>query len=98
MLKDTTAVEFEWDRGNLDKSYKRHGVTPNETEEIFLDENILISPDTKHSFSEIRIKAIGKTAEKKLLFVVFTKRGNKIRIISARLVNKKEKSNYEKTI
>ena len=31
---------FDWNQGNIDKSYKKHGVTPNEAEEVFLDENI----------------------------------------------------------
>lgn len=95
MPKDSAPIAFDWDRGNLDKSYEKHGIAPNEAEEIFLDENILISSDKKHSSSEIRLRAIGKTAER-TLFVVFTKRSNKIRIISARLANRKEKDIYEK--
>ena len=38
MLKLGKYKEFEWDRGNIDKSYKKRGINPNEAEEVFLDE------------------------------------------------------------
>lgn len=88
---------FEWNKGNTDKSYKKHGITPKESEEIFLDENLQVSRDIEHSQTEKRFIALGKTFEKKILFIVFTLRKNKIRIISARKANLKERSKYEKT-
>ncbi len=39
---------------------------------------------------------IGKTKKERLLYIVFTKRGKKLIIISARDINKKEKYLYEK--
>lgn len=87
---------FQWDRWNLDKSYKKHGITPNETEEVFLDEGVKIEKDIKHQEQEKRFIAIGKTTENKMLFVVFTIRADKIRIISGRMTNKKEKEVYQK--
>lgn len=86
---------FEWDKWNLDKSYKKHGITPNETEEVFLDEDVQIKKDVNHQQQEKRFIAIGKTTEDKLLFVVFTIRIDKIRIISGRMANKKEKGVYK---
>ncbi|KKQ25026.1 MAG: hypothetical protein US40_C0004G0064 [Candidatus Roizmanbacteria bacterium GW2011_GWC2_37_13] len=88
---------FEWDKGNIDKSYQKHGITPNEAEEIFLDENLKISRDVKHSQKEERLIALGVTLNGKKLFIVYTVRAEKIRIISARLMNKKQKNYYEKT-
>lgn len=88
--------EFEWDRGNLDKSYQKHGITPNEAEEAFLDEKAIVLRDVKHSQKEVRYILIGKTSERKLLFVVFNLRRRRIRIISARMANRKEKSEYGK--
>ncbi|HEY5297006.1 MAG TPA: BrnT family toxin [Verrucomicrobiae bacterium] len=85
---------FEWDSGNITKNNK-HEVEPEEAEEIFLNEPLLVATDEKHSKSEMRWRALGKTA-KRFLFVVFTVRGNLIRIISARSMNKKEKVIYEK--
>jgi len=90
-------LEFEWDKGNLDKSYQKHGITPAESEEIFLDENLQVIKDIRHSQKETRFIALGKTFLGKILFVVFTLRGRRIRIISARVANKKERRHYEKT-
>ncbi len=86
---------FEWDNGNIDKSYSKHGITPNEAEEVFLDYDTLLLPDIEHSVHEERFKAIGKTSTGYILFLAYTVRGKKIRIISARLANKKERRLYE---
>lgn len=89
-------IEFEWDEGNLDKSYRKHGVTIQETEEIFISEQLYVAKDIKHSEIEERFIAFGKTNEGKYLFVVFTFRYEKVRIISARRIHKKEVEKYEK--
>lgn len=88
---------FEWDRGNLDKNYIKHGVTPTEAEEVFLDKNLMTLEDVKHSQHEQRQIAIGMTTSGKLLFVVYTYRDEVIRVISARQASKKEQNTYEKT-
>ena len=54
----------------------------------------LIAPDTKHSQVEERFFALGRTDMDRYLFLVFTMRGRKIRIISARDMNKKERKIY----
>jgi len=84
---------FDWDLGNVSKNQK-HDVEPEEAEEIFFNEPLLILADDKHSKSEKRWHALGKTAKHRLL-VVFTVRGKLIRIISARAMNKKERNIYE---
>lgn len=89
---------FEWDKGNTDKSYQKHGITPNESEEIFLDENLKVVKDLKHSQTEERFIALGKTFKRKFLFVVFTIRKNKIRVVSARKANPKERRKYEQKV
>ncbi len=86
---------FEWDKGNLDKSYKKHGITPNEAEEVFLDEEILLLEDDRHSQVEERFKAIGKVIKGEILLIVFTVRKTNIRIVSARKANQKERRLYE---
>lgn len=95
MVDLTKITGFEWDKGNIDKSYQKHGITPNGAEEVFLDENVLISGDIKHSEREERFEAIGKIAKGDILFLAFTIRKDKIRIISARKTNKKERKQYE---
>lgn len=86
--------EFEWDKGNSGKNQK-HGVSDSESEEVFFDERKKILKDVLHSKTEKRFILFGKTRRGRLLFVVFTIRGKKIRIISARKANKKEVKFYE---
>ncbi len=85
---------FDWDRGNIDKNLLKHGINCREAEEIFLDINGIHLEDNKHSLKEQRLAIIGKTFSNKILIAIFTVRKNKIRIISVRNVNKKEKSLY----
>lgn len=98
MMVVNRVFEFEWDKGNIDKNLKKHGVKNGEAEEVFFDKKRFIFKDKLHSFGEERFRIIGKTKKKRLLFIVFTKRGKKIRIISARDINKKEVFLYEKKV
>lgn len=98
MVDQSKTREFEWDHGNLDKSFAKHGVTPKESEEIFLDENVRVATDIKHAQKESRYIAFGNTFTGKTLFVVFTMRSNKIRVISARPASRKERKIYEEKI
>ena len=98
MIDQSKIKCFDWDKGNIDKSYQKHSITPNQSEEIFLDKELKIIRDVRHSQKEARYIALGKTFEKKTLFIVFVIRKNKIRIISARKANKKERRKYETKI
>lgn len=89
-------IGFDWDKGNLDKSYQKHGITPNETEDAVADENVFLQEDLNHSQKEERFIAIGKTSKEKMLFTIFTVRNNRVRVISSRIANKKERRLYEK--
>ena len=82
------SLEFEWDKGNIGKNQK-HKVGDKEAEEIFFNGEKFTFKDKVHSQGEERFRVLGKTRGERLLFVVFTKRGRKIRIISARNINKK---------
>jgi uncharacterized DUF497 family protein len=90
------AQDFEWDEGNIKKNWERHGVSHIECEEIFFNKPIIVKKDELHSTREDRYFVLGKTDTGRMLFIVFTLRGNKIRIISARDMNRKEKIIYEK--
>lgn len=98
---DFTKIEgFDWNKGNLDH-IKKHNVGYKECEEIFFNTPLRIDKNKKHSQLEERFEALGQTNSGRLLFVVFTIRANKFRIISARDQNRKEKIqrmevNYEK--
>ncbi len=87
---------FDWNQGNRDKNSSKHGVSNSECEEVFFNHPLLVSPDIKHSQVEKRFHALGHTQEGRMFFLTFTIRQNSIRVISARDMNKKEKSSYEK--
>lgn len=89
-------VTFDWDEGNLDKSRRKHGVTPEEAESVFDDKNSLIISDKPHSKTEDRFVIVGKSQKNRNLFIVFTTRSEKIRIISARRMHKEEVKKYGK--
>lgn len=88
-------VIFEWDKGNINKNFIKHGVTNKEAEEVFSNKPFAASQDIKHSSAEKRFQALGKTDEGRLLFVSFTIRNDIVRIISVRNMNKKEVKVYE---
>lgn len=89
-------LEFDWDEGNRDKP-KKHGVTIEEAEEVFFDDNKVVFRDWTHSKKEKRSTLLGKTRKERLLNITYTIRKKKIRIITARDINKKEVQLYEKT-
>lgn len=88
-------LEFQWDKGNINKN-KKHNIDDKEAEEPFFDKRKIIYKDRFHSEKEERFILVGKTRKEKLLYLVFTKRGEKIRLISARNINRKEVYLYEK--
>ncbi len=94
---DLAAIEgFDWDDGNVRKSLNKHRVTQVEAEQVFAGEPML-AEDIKHSEEEVRFQALGETIEGRRLHVTFTLRGDrrKIRVISARDMNRKERAVYE---
>lgn len=87
-------VGFEWDAANEPKLLTRHEVSRAEVEQAFFHVPLLLATDLKHSANEPRYLALGRTAEKRLLHVVFTIRDGRIRPISARNMNRKERAQY----
>lgn len=95
MIDLSKITGFDWDDGNARKSSEKHAVSMAEAEQIFFNDPLLLLEDAKHSQSESRIHALGKTDEERLLHITFTLRGEKIRVISARDMHKKERKIYE---
>jgi uncharacterized DUF497 family protein len=85
---------FEWDEGNRYKNWESHEVRENEAEEVFVSHPIRLSDDRKHSQYEDRYAVLGKTKKNRKLFVAFTIRKDKIRVISARDMSEKDRSEY----
>lgn len=87
---------FEWDKGNSYKSQEKHSVTVNMVESAFMDINILpLGEQYQPEVVEARYGLIAKAITGEILFICFTIREGKIRPISARLANKKERGIYE---
>ena len=98
-MLDLAAIEgFDWDDGNSRKSLEKHGVSQAEAEQVFVGAP-LIAEDIKHSQDEARFQALGETVDGRRLHVTFTLRqdGKRLRIISARDMNRKERAVYEQT-
>ncbi len=96
-MKDEFAsvVGFDWDEGNTDKNLITHNVENWECEQVFFNQPLVVLDDLRHSMTEKRWAAFGKTDAGRLLMVVFAKRQDLIRVISARDMNRKERGFYE---
>ena len=84
--------KFEWDDEKYKINVKKHDVTFEMAAEVFLDDNKIDDFDEFHSDFEDRNIVIGLV--EKVLVVIYTERRENIRIISARLANKKEQEEY----
>ena len=89
------SVVFDWDDGNRRKNQIKHDVSPEECEQIFLNEPLLLLDDAAHSLKEVRSFALGRTNRDRRLSISFTLRNERIRVISARPMSKTERTAYE---
>ena len=85
-------MEIEWDNNKAASNLIKHKIDFEDAKNIFLDPNRLERED-KRDYDEIRIQVIG-IVNQVVLFVVYTKRNGKNRIISARRANKNEQRQY----
>ena len=86
---------FDWDGGNVEKNWISHQVTPQEAEQAFFNRPLLVDEDVKHSRAEKRYLVLGQTDKDRPLFIAFTLRKRRIRVISARDMNRKERKVYQ---
>ena len=95
MIDLSNITGFDWDEGNRDKNWEKHQVTNGECEEVFFNLPLLLHPDLAHSQEESRYYVLGQTNRGRRLFIAFAIRNDKIRVISAREMSKKEREQYE---
>ncbi len=88
-------IEFEWGARKESANAKKHGVTFPEAATVFGDKLAITYDDPDHSAAEHRFVTFGMSEEGRLLVVSHTDRGNKVRIISSRLMTKRERRIYE---
>jgi uncharacterized protein len=91
-------LAFEWDERKANANLAKHGVGFAEAATVFADPLSLTIPDPAHSASEDRFVILGLSHQNRLVVVVFTERGDTIRVISARRATKKERRTYEEAI
>jgi uncharacterized protein len=92
----TACTGFDWDDGNIAKNWERHKMSPEEAEDIFFHDPLVLRSDLVHSKREKRYWALGKTAQDRRLFAAFTIRGTLIRVISVRDMSQKEIEEYQR--
>ena len=97
MIDWARILGFDWDEDNSRKSVDKHSVSQQEAEHAFLDSRLLVLSDDGHSGEEMRYQAYGETATGRRLHVSFTLRHNAtvIRVISARVMSRKERARYD---
>ena len=86
---------FEWDEGNGQKNRESHRVRPQEAEEVFFNRPLIVAYDQSHSKLERRYYVLGQTDADRALFIAFTVRGDRIRVISARDMSRPERKVYQ---
>ncbi|HEY7551536.1 MAG TPA: BrnT family toxin [Hyphomicrobiaceae bacterium] len=87
------ADEFEWDESKASENYAKHGVSFEAARAVFKEAFAVEELDDREDYAEERFTIVGMSGHT-LLFVAFTPRGVRIRIISARRATKHEQDDY----
>lgn len=88
-------VLFEWNDTKAEVNLRKYRIGFNEAQSVFTDELSITLPDGEHSQAEERLVIIGKSNKRRLLVVVYTERGRRIRLKSARKATRLERRQYE---
>ncbi|HMG74294.1 MAG TPA: BrnT family toxin [Pyrinomonadaceae bacterium] len=86
---------FEWDEDKAESNWRKHKVTFDEAQTVFLDNLSITVPDARHSQAEVRFRIVGISNLRRLVVVSFTERGERIRLINARKASRSEIRDYE---
>jgi hypothetical protein len=88
-------MSFEWDPVKAEANFRKHGVRFAEAEPVFVDGLAITIADDESDPHEQRFVSIGTGVKERVLVVVYCYRGKNIRIISARLAEEHERTQYE---
>ena len=89
-------MEFEWDEAKRRANYRKHGLDFRDVEKVF-QEVTLTAEDKRQDYGDKRLISLGRL-EDIVVVVVYTERSEKIRLISMRRANQKERRAYEEKI
>lgn len=88
--------DFEWDRGNINKSRDKHRVDPEDVESVFeLKLAVPIGRQISPHVEEERLCIVGPSLDGRMISIIFTLREGRVRPISARDASRKERRLYE---
>ncbi|MGH6920226.1 MAG: BrnT family toxin [Geminicoccaceae bacterium] len=88
-------MDSAWDEAKNRRNLAKHGISFEEAARLLADRT-LMEVDDRHSYGETRFRAYGMV-EGRLLCVVCTMRGDRVRIISARRASRAERRTYRQT-
>ena len=88
-------MQFEWHLGKAQKNLTKHGVSFDEAAAVFGDPLAVTIHDPDHSQAEQRFLTTGLSKRQRLIIVAHTDSGGRVRIITAREVTARERSQYE---
>ena len=89
-------IQFEWDRKKASVNKRKHGISFEEAQTAFYDENAILIEDKAHSIDEDRFILLGMSLNPRLLVIshCYRKKEEVVRIISARKASKNETGQY----
>lgn len=90
------SLRFTWDAATSRANVAKHGISFEEAETAFSDEDAILAPDPEHSVAEERFLLIGLSVALRVLVVVHCEPGpsGAIRLISARRATRTERGQY----
>ncbi|MEB3232361.1 MAG: BrnT family toxin [Leptolyngbyaceae bacterium] len=88
-------MKFEWDQAKAAANLSKHGMSFEEAKTVFDNPLAVIFDDIAHASDEPREIIIGHSLQNRLLLIAFSEGSDSIRIISARLVTRPERQDYE---
>jgi len=91
-------VTYEWDAEKAKVNRRKHRISFEDAATVFLDPLALTFPDPDHSIGEEREITIGRSSRQQVVFVSHCRRGDRVRIISARKTTRGERKQYEEGI
>ncbi len=89
-------MELEWDEAKRRANYRKHGLDFRDAEKVF-QEVVITAEDRRQDYGEKRLISLGRL-EDIVVVLVYTERSEKIRLISMRRANQKERRAYEEKI
>ena len=86
-------MKYQWDKIKATSNLQKHGIEFADAVSVFSDELAITIPENR--FDEERFVTIGTDVFGRISVIVFTWRSEEIRLISARLAERRERKQYE---